>query len=112
MNEQHKILVLPGINGRFLHTGTNVPDRTGTFVPATQMCVKVLINYFLIFFFKLSQYKDIILTIPAKKYKNVDKFFFFISITKFLFKFFLFSQNYLLLYELGELKGQIDYYIM
>ena len=33
MNEQHKILVLPGINGRFLHTGTNVPDQTGTFVP-------------------------------------------------------------------------------
>ena len=73
MNEQHKILVLPGINGRFLHTGTNVPDRTGTFVPATQLCVKVKVkvkvNYFLIFFSKLSQYKDTILTIPAKKYK-------------------------------------------
>ena len=69
-NIKHKILVLSGIGGRFLHTGTNVPDRTGTFVPATQLCVKVLINYFLIFFSKLSQYKDTILTIPAKKYKN------------------------------------------
>ena len=83
MNEQHKILVLLGKNGRFLHTGTNVPDQTGTFVPATQMCVKVLKNNVFIFFFKLSQYRDTILTIPAKKYKNFDKIFFFISITKF-----------------------------
>ena len=75
-NIKHKILVLPGINGRFLHTGTNVPDWTGTFVPATQMCVKVLTNYFFYIFLKLSQYRDTILTIPVKKY---NKIFFFIS---------------------------------
>ena len=56
-NIKHKILVLSGINGRFLHTSTNVPDRTGTFVPATEMCVKVLTNYFLIFFLNFHNIK-------------------------------------------------------
>ena len=68
-NIKHKILVLPGINGRFLHTGTNVPDWMGTFVPATQMCVRVLTNYFFIFFLNFHNIEIQFLS------KNITTFF-------------------------------------